>query len=220
MFRFIIFSIITAIMSITPVFAKKGDVKLDVKFLDEDDAEDFLEDFAYLINDEFQSFPYLMTPQDRLNGEVIARFLKPKTSKLMIGYLKDKPISYAISCGLSDESGFVKDKFEEQNLPLKEYYFVGYLVTNEEYRGKGYFKQLVNAHIKYARSKKYKYAVFLSVQREEDHPSRPENYVSHEVFWKSIKATKMKDMQVEIPWERIDTGEVEKNTLDVWKVIL
>ena len=114
MFRFSIFFIITVIVSITPVFAKKGDVKLDVKFLDEDDAEDFLEDFAYLINDEFQAFPYLVAPQESLSGEVLLRFLQPKTSKLMIGYLKDKPISYAFSCGLADESGFVKDKFEKK----------------------------------------------------------------------------------------------------------
>lgn len=220
MFRFSVFCILTFIFGITPVCAKNDTPKLEIKFLDEEDAEEFLDDFAYLINDEFQNFPYLMAPQEKFNGAVLSRFLKPKTSRIMVGFIKDKPISYSISCGVADEGGFVMEKFQDKKLPLKQYYYVGYMVTNSEYRGKGYFRKLVKEHIRYARSKKYKYAVFLSVQREDDHPERPKDYLPHEVFWKKIKAVKMKDMEIELPWERSDTGEVENNILDVWRVTL
>lgn len=170
-----------------------------------------LDDLARLRIEIFRSWPYLYKGSLAYEREYLPRYAEARTGTLVIAETVDRIVGASTALGLDEEDDYVQAPFVQAGIELGSVFYFGESVLLPEYRGLGlgvaFFKEREAA----ARAHGYPHAAFCAVQRPDNHPARPKNYVPLDGFWKKRGYEPRPDLVARFSWRDIgERGETEK----------
>ena len=191
------------------------------KVLKENEIKNYIELIIDLRLDEFKLFPYLYSGTRESELKYLSSYAEQKNSFLVLVYQEEEICGVATGFPLlaGENLGLSACKlFEENKINPNKYYYIGEIFILKKFRGKGLLRKFFELLEMEIKSRGYLNICFLTVYREEDHPLKPENYVSMDIILKNSGFVKS-NMKTEIQWPTVlPNSEVElrANQLTYW----
>lgn len=170
----------------------------------------------------FREFPYLYVGTEELEQGYVGDYPDNPDSLiafayvgdgLMAGFLTGTPLQT-----LCKKDPVTQAACEQAGLVVADYFYLGEVITLEQFRNKGIATQNFNAIEESIKKLGYKNACFITVEREENHPLKPAGYKGPASLFQKLGYTKT-DMRVPYAWPTIQTDGTIKtvnNTVAVW----
>jgi hypothetical protein len=112
---------------------------------------------------------------------------------------------------LADETSEIKVAFEQKGIDISTVFYFGESILLPAYRGLGLGHRFFDVREKHALSfDRYKTTCFCSVVRPDNHPSKPHDYRSNEVFWTKRGYSKKHELKTELDW--LDIGQAKSTS--------
>lgn len=135
----------------------------------------------------FRSFPYLYAGSHEYEKEYLQGYAHEPKSLFVRAYDSHaRVVGISTALPLLSSSSIVHgadEIFRRANLDPARYYYFGEIIVSEQHRGQGLARRIFEMQEKFARVLGYTHICFLTVVRESDHPSRPENYIDSDEVW-------------------------------------
>lgn len=193
-----------------------------VKRLEGEEISEHLDAIFRLRISVFREFPYLYDGDMEYERNYLSNYATNPLSVLVVARDGDELVGCSTGMPLVDsDKAFVKPIKEAGYNPEKVYYFAE-SVLKEGYRGRGIgtrFFEEREAHVESIGT--FDWIGFAAVDRREDHPLRPEDYHSHEEFWKRRGYKPYPELKARFKWKQItaspDEDSVDRfHTLSYW----
>ncbi len=155
----------------------------------------------------FYEFPYLYEGTIDYEEKYLARYAQNPDSFVFLVYFKSELVGATTAQGLNQEIAEIKQPFLDQELTVDDYFYFGESILLAEHRGKGIGLRFFDERETFALKNGYKNTCFCAVNREENHPLKPQNYVSNDAFWTKRGYLKQNDLLCHLDW--LDRGESE-----------
>ncbi|MBP1932225.1 GNAT family N-acetyltransferase [Ammoniphilus resinae] len=185
------------------------------------EIEPYVEQFAWFRLNDFKEFPYLYDGNLEHERENFQKYMDEEQSLLIVA--KDGEKVIAVSTGIPFDSPFMgkesADLFLQNGLNPKDFYYFAETIILPEYRGQAIGRDLYKMKEDFAREMGYKEVCFIAVEREEDHPLRPDTYKSPKNFWGHLGYEKL-DISVSFEYPTIQASgktEMASNLMFFWK---
>lgn len=182
---------------------------------------DYMAEINQLRLNHFKEFPYLY--QGKLEDE--QKYVETYSSdpNAMLITLQDGDTVVGINTGipLTSPSNYLKDVktvFADAGLTADKYFYFGEIILEKAYQGKGLSRQLFERGEQFAKDCGFSAICFLAVERSDEHPLKPENYINTSVIFNRMGYTKTK-LHTSFNWSTIqadNTALEEDNTLFYW----
>lgn len=159
---------------------------MDFQFVKKIGAETqvLFDDLAKLRITVFRDFPYLYEGTFDYEKKYLKTYSNAERSIVFAVYHDQKMIGATTAIPLLDETEEVQAPFAQNNMPLEKIFYFGESILLKEYRGLGLGHRFMDERLQHAMSyPEYEIATFCSVVRPDDHPDRPADYRSNDVFW-------------------------------------
>ncbi len=181
------------------------------------ELEKYLIDIAKLRISVFKEYPYLYDGNIEYEFAYLNKYVENPNTLVYAIFFEEQIIGVTTAIPLIDEIDEIKEPFLNLNLPIEKYYYFGESLILPEYRGKGFGHKFFDIREKYALSNEgIKYTCFCSVERLENHPFKPKNYISKEEFWKKRGYSKNNNLQCKLEWKDINEENESSKTLTFW----
>ncbi len=103
--------------------------------------------------------------------------------------------------------------------PAHIFYF-GESVLLASHRGQGIGVRFFDEREKAARDQGFSTCLFSAVVRPDDHPKRPESYISLNGFWKNRGYQRVEGLITQFSWKDLGEAEETAKPMEYWKKIL
>ncbi len=189
---------------------------ISLHYLSGAEAERYFNDIASMRINYFRDFPYLYEGSLKYEKEYLNTYFSSKNSLIIIALDNGNPVAFSSAIPLSEEMGEIKRSFIEASIDIENYLYIGEVIIQPEYRGKGLLRLFFECYESYARKLGQNNLVFMTVNRPLNHPMRPNNYRQLEPLWQHMGYHIRSDVVISLPWKQVDTHKEEQNILDVW----
>jgi hypothetical protein len=123
-----------------------------------------------------------------------------------------------VSTGLplleADES--FRQPFEAAGIDPASVFYFGESVLRANARGQGIGHRFFDEREAHAVALGFPVTAFCAVERPAEHPLRPADYRSHDVFWAKRGYVKRPELQARFSWKQIDAKDEVPNVLTFW----
>jgi GNAT superfamily N-acetyltransferase len=164
----------------------------------------------------FYEYPYIYQGTIDYELAYLNTYLKSQNSRIFLA-LKDDLIIGATSClPLIDEEANVVNPITSAGFDPSEFLYFGESVLLPEHRGRGIGVKFFELREAYAINLNFKYCVFCSVIRPDNHPLKPTLYKPLDLFWEKRGYQKMDNCFASFDW--LDRNETQSTTkqLQFW----
>lgn len=170
-----------------------------------------LDDLARLRIEVFRAWPYLYEGSLDYERRYIARYAQARTGTIVVALDGDSVVGASTALALDEEADYVRAPFMQAGMDTAQIFYFGESVLLPRYRGHGigvtFFEQREAA----ARAFGYPLCCFCGVQRPDDHPMKPADYVPLDAFWGKRGYVKRPDLVASFSWRDIgDAAETAK----------
>jgi GNAT superfamily N-acetyltransferase len=173
------------------------------------DIGDVVPDLAQLRMTVFREFPYLYEGSLEYEAQYLQTYLECPQSLIAVVRDGSSIVGATSALPLEAEVTALQSPFLETGFDVQTVLYLGESVLLPEYRGRGLGVQFFEAREHHAkRLGGFETTAFCAVQRPDDHPRRPKDYVPLESFWEKRGYQKRDDMIAQIHWR--DIGELEE----------
>lgn len=179
-------------------------------------AEQFFDDIARLRITLFSPYPYLYQGNTHYEREYLASYFSCERATIILLFDHDRVVGFSSSLPLEEESHDIREPFVHQKASLGQYLYIGEVMLEAKYRGKGLLRMFFDYHERGARSAGFRYTLFMTVDRPDSHPQRPPYYRDLTPIWQHFGYEKSPQYTIRCAWPQVDTGATEINTLSVW----
>ncbi|MFP8968288.1 GNAT family N-acetyltransferase [Pokkaliibacter sp. CJK22405] len=176
----------------------------------------FIEDLARLRIRIFRDYPYLYKGDLAYEADYLSTYARSARSFFVLARDGERVIGMSTGVPMSDEMDICKTPFQRAGYNLKEIFYFGESVLLPEYRGHGLGIGFFNEREAYARHHGFKICTFCAVDRPEDHPLRPANYVPLDGFWAHRGYRKHPELSTLFPWQDVDQSESSDKPMTFW----
>ncbi|MCC6585033.1 MAG: GNAT family N-acetyltransferase [Chitinophagales bacterium] len=176
-----------------------------------------VDDFAGVRMRVFHEFPYLYEGTLEHEREYLQTYCKAANAFLFAAYDGDKMIGATTCIPLKDEVEEVRQPFLDAGMDIDTLFYFGESVLLPEYRGLGLGHRFFDEREAHVRSfGTYRHMAFCAVNREANHPLKPDDYRPNDAFWTKRGYRKNPDLVCSMSW--LDIGETEKTkkSLTFW----
>ena len=188
-------------------------------------VKEYLSQVSLFRSKYFEEFPYLYVNQSIDSAAKEEEYIASQatdTSYCIVSAFDGSKL-VGISTGLalvngSDLSAENLNALENSNINPKDCFYSCETIILPEYRGKGIYKKLCSIKAQYAIDLGFTYMLFISVVREDNHPLKPDNYISHNAKWNNMGFQKT-NLFMHYDWhtKQADGSVVEQsNKLEIW----
>ncbi|MDG6774719.1 GNAT family N-acetyltransferase [Thiomicrorhabdus sp. ZW0627] len=175
-----------------------------------------LPDLARLRIKVFREFPYLYEGEMAYEERYLQTYIKSKDSVVVLAWDGDQIVGASTGIPLSEETPNVQAPFVTASYPIDEIFYCGESVLLSEYRGQGAGVAFFEHREAHAKEYGYKYICFCAVQRSEDHPLRPADYVPLNQFWMNRGYQIQPQLQTEFSWKEIGEETESPKPMTFW----
>lgn len=190
---------------------------MEIKLLHSNEALDYIPDLAQLRISIFAEFPYLYNGNMDYEKNYLEKFLQSPDSIIFIASAEDKIAGACTAIPLKDEHEDMQKPFLQRNEAISAYFYLSEILLLPEYRRLGLGNKIINACINYATSLAYPYVCLSTVIRAEDHPRRPLNYHSADLFFQKHGFEKMKNYICKFSWQDWDENQESDKSMQFWR---
>jgi len=182
------------------------------------DIEQYLGPMAFLRQRVFREYPYLYDGNIDDEKEYLSRYVNcPESLAILI--VDDGNLVGMSSClPLKYEDEKIKTDIAASSLNVETIGHFGESLLLESYRGHGFGKMFFMKRENHCKKviKGCTHTAFCSVDREEFHPLKPQDFRSPEGLWQRMGYSKMESLKAHISWKDINKDEQSEKSLTFW----
>lgn len=178
---------------------------------------EYLQDAARLRISVFREFPYLYAGDEAAEREYLTSYAECPRSVFVLAIDAGRVVGVSTGLPMMDADESFRAPFEETGLKPEEWFYCGESVLDRASRGQGIGHRFFDEREAHARELGLKFSCFCAVEREEDHPLRPLDYRSNDVFWAKRGYVKDPGLCARFSWKQVDSGEDEVPNLLVFR---
>jgi hypothetical protein len=191
---------------------------LEVYQLNGDQARSYFEEIAKLRLSMFLEYPYLYRGTLAYEKEYLEHYFVSKKSVIYLALHHERVVGFSNIIPLEEALLEIQFAFLDQGIDISKHMYLGEAILAPEYRHtKGLVSALSTISEVHAKEHGYEIVTFMSVDRPEDHPYKPEGYHSHDELFKYFGYHQNDQVKIRLSWTQIDTGIETDNTLSVWE---
>lgn len=190
---------------------------ITIQALTGQEAKRYFDDIARIRLTLFREYPYLYKGTVTYEEEYLETYFKSPHTAILLVFDGDKVVGFSNSIPLTEESDEMKAPFIQKGLNLNDYLYIGEVMIYTAYRGQGILRKFFEFHEAKARKEGCKYTVFMTVERPDDHPCKPDKYKSLDTTWRHFGYELIPGLQIQLAWTQVDTNRETDNTLSIWQ---
>lgn len=184
------------------------------------EVEPYLEDAARLRIEVFRGFPYLYDGSEEFECSYLAGYAKAALSVFVLAIHDGEVVGVSTGLPMVEAADAFQAPFREAGWNLAEVFYFGESVLRKEFRGGGIGHRFFDEREAHAARHGFKVTAFCAIDREPDHPMRPDDYVPLDKFWERRGYRREHGMVAALSWKQVDTGGEVDNRLTFWTRIL
>lgn len=171
-----------------------------------------LDDLARLRIDVFRAWPYLYEGSLEYERGYIARYAQARTGTIVVALDGDAVVGASTALALDEEADYVRAPFAQAGMDTTQVFYFGESVLLPQYRGHGIGVTFFEEREAAAHDFGYPLCFFCGVQRPDDHPMKPADYVPLDAFWGKRGYVQRPDLVASFSWRDIgDVAETAKS---------
>lgn len=137
----------------------------------------------------FRQFPYLYEGSREYEESYLEGFLSHSNGILALASHGDSVVGIVTALPLLSEFGIATETdalAQVAKVSASAIFYIGEVIVDRGYRGRGLSRRLLELAEEYARSKGFTTCSLLTVVREDEHPLRPKDYISTDAVWRNL----------------------------------
>jgi GNAT superfamily N-acetyltransferase len=191
-------------------------MSVDVRPLTGAALEAALDDVARLRIAVFHDWPYLYDGTLEYERDYLQTYRDSPGALLVGAFDGDRLVGAATGTPMEDHAEDFATAFAATGVPLDQVFYCAESVLLPEYRGRGIGHRFFDLREAHARALGRSHSAFCSVMRPEDHPARPENYRSNDVFWRKRGYEPLPGVIAEFSWRDLGDSRESRKPLQFW----
>lgn len=181
----------------------------------------YISELARLRIRVFREFPYLYDGDPAYEERYLQTYLNAERSVVVLAIDESdtaRPVVGASSAlPLADETEEVQRPFIAAGMNPDDIFYCGESVLLPEYRGLGAGVEFFNRREAHGRALGgFKTVCFCAVQRPDDHPRRPADYVPLDAFWGKRGYRKAPQLHTTFSWQDLDEDSESEKPMTFW----
>jgi len=177
----------------------------------------YLTDVAKLRIEVFREFPYLYDGSEDYERGYLEVYAKSERSVIVLAIKDGQVVGASTGLPLEDADEAFQKPFRDAGMDVSRIFYFGESVLRKSERGQGIGHRFFDEREIHARDHGFSIMTFCAVQRDADHPMKPEDYRENDAFWKKRGYEKVAALAAELGWEQIDQpGSETRNRLIFW----
>ncbi|CAI8867694.1 GNAT family acetyltransferase [Methylococcus capsulatus] len=188
-----------------------------VKVLTGPEIEKYIPDLARLRIEVFRDFPYLYDGTTEYEERYLQTYVESPESVVVLALDGERAIGASTGLPMEDETPEFKRPFLEHGYDPARIFYCAESVLLKDYRGRGIYKRFFEGREGHARRLgKFDYCAFCCVQRPDDHPLRPADYVPLYAIWSRFGYVKHPELVTTYAWKDVDQAEETEKPMVFW----
>lgn len=177
----------------------------------------FLPDLARLRIRVFRDFPYLYDGTVEYEENYLKTYTACPESVVVLVLDQDRVVGASTGLPMAAETPEFQQPFVENGYDPARVFYCAESVLLPEYRGRGIYPKFFAEREGHAiRLGRFDLAAFCCVQRPEDHPLRPRDYVPLDGVWSRFGYVKHPELLTRYHWKDVDEAEETAKPMVFW----
>jgi GNAT superfamily N-acetyltransferase len=180
-------------------------------------VNDYIDHLARLRITVFREFPYLYDGTLEYERNYLRTYTSCPESLVVVVFDGNSVVGASTGIPLEFETDEFKRPFLEHGYDPGSIFYFGESVLLSEYRGRGIGVRFFEERERYARRLgRFEYTAFCAVERPDDHPRRPRDYVPLDAFWTRRGYAKRPEMRTTYSWRDLDEENESPKPMVFW----
>ena len=177
----------------------------------------FLPDLARLRIEVFRDFPYLYDGTVEYEEKYLETYTECPESIVVLVLDGEKAVGATTGLPMDAETEEFRKPFVEAGHDPARIFYCAESVLLPAYRGRGVYPKFFAEREGHARALgRFDLCTFCCVQRPEDHPLRPGDYVPLDRIWSKFGYVKHPELTTTYDWKDVDTVEETAKPMVFW----
>jgi GNAT superfamily N-acetyltransferase len=190
---------------------------LTLKRLSGEELVRYLPELAQLRIQVFRDFPYLYDGDLAYEERYLQTYVQAPASVIVLAFDGDKVVGASTGIPLKYETDDVKQPFINAGYDIDTVFYCGESVLISAYRGQGAgvaFFEHREAHAREIGG--FDYSCFCGVQRPDNHPARPADFVPLDDFWRKRGYEKHPQLNTTFSWKELEEITESPKPMTFW----
>jgi len=193
---------------------------LEIRQLTPLEIKDALDEIAALRIKVFREWPYLYDGDLAYERHYLAPLASGHEVIVVGAFADDKLVGASNGMPLTAHADDFSTAFSGSDICLDEVFYCAESVLLPAHRGQGVGHRFFDLREAFARSLGYNLCTFCAVQRQTDHPSRPEKYRPLDAFWRARGYTPLAGVTAKFDWKDVGDEHETAKSLQFWARVL
>lgn len=181
------------------------------------DAQPYLQDLARLRIEVFREFPYLYEGSLDYERNYLRTYTGVSNSVVVVAFDGPRVVGASTGLPLSSETEEIRKPFIDHDYDVDRVFYFGESVLEKTYRGQGIGVRFFEEREAHARSLGgFEWTAFCAVQRPDNHPRRPADYVPLDDFWTRRGYRKHPELNTTFSWQDLDESSASPKPMVFW----
>lgn len=177
----------------------------------------YLAELAQLRIRVFRDWPYLYDGDLAYEERYLQTYIQAPDSVIVLAFDGDRVVGAATGIPLKHETADVKQPFINAGFDLDSVFYCGESVLLSAYRGQGAGVEFFDQREAHAREiGGFVDSCFCGVQRPDNHPSRPADYVPLDRFWRNRGYRKHPELNTTFSWKELGETHESPKPMTFW----
>jgi len=176
----------------------------------------YLDDVARLRIEVFRDYPYLYAGSLEYEQEYLQSYAACDESIFVLALNGTEVVGVSTGLPMLAADEAFQRAYGQRGDDLSKVFYLGESVLLPKHRGRGIGHAFFDEREKQACHCGATLATFCAVIRPEDHPRKPAEYRSHDIFWKK-RGYELNGLRAQLAWEQVDQGGEVENELVFWE---
>lgn len=191
---------------------------IEIKCVSGTQIEQYFDDLARLRITVFREFPYLYDGNVEHEREYLSTYSKTDGAVIVLALDDGEVIGMSTGIPMVSETDEVKAPFLAAGYDINRIFYFGESVLDKTYRGQGIGVRFFEAREAHAQkvAGQFDYCTFCAVERPEDHPRRPSDYIPLNQFWNKRGYQHHSELFTSFTWQDLDETSKSPKKLSFW----
>jgi len=164
----------------------------------------------------FREWPYLYEGTREYESHYLGVYLRSPRSLTVLVHDADRCIGATTVVPLADAGADAQRPFVEGGHAIERIDYFGESVVLPEYRGRGLGVLFFEKREAHAREHGLDFCAFCAVERPDDHPARPADYLPNDRFWQRRGYARLPGLQTTFSWPDLGATESTPKPMLFW----
>ena len=181
------------------------------------EIEPFVGDLARLRIEVFREYPYLYEGTEGYEEKYLRAYAESAESVFVLAFDGARVVGVSTGLPLVDADPAFSEAFRQAGEEVGAVFYFGESVLAKEYRGGGMGRIFMEEREKWARALgRFGSCAFCAVEREAEHPLRPDGYRALDDFWRGRGFERREELRVSFRWREVGAAAESGHEMVFW----